>query len=233
MEYSKFPLVFSIFIYIMELGDSMKLYVLDITDIEEKEIKTIRLKGSSDKIHITRQKTGFGYKRFLICPNCGERRTKLYSYNQIDMYCRACIPGGMYKGITHTTKGGTLNIHYRMNRIAEKYNIKFKVPFSYYQLLLERPKYMRYDKWEEGARKLQILENMRFQTIFFQKKYDSNLIKYVLENCLYIYELWEIDKYILNWEEIAFIHKKWAQRLLSSISTNFVQKQGIKTFRTP
>jgi len=178
------------------------LYTLDIKDIKDKEIDFVKLSSNKKTIHITRQKTGFGYKRFLQCPICKSRRTKLYSYDQENVYCRSCSSNNIYKGITDTTKGGARELSYRMHRIAEKYNIKLKFPFSYKQLLLEKPKCIRHKTWFEVGMKLQILENMRFQAITWNKQYEPKFIKYTLDNCLYVYEIWEVEKYLFDWEKL-------------------------------
>lgn len=180
--------------------------ILDIKDIKASRTDNVRLKVNDKLIDIgiDRQKTGFGYKRFLLCPNCDERRTKLYIYGPADIYCRSCSPYGPYEGITHTTKGGTSSITYRMYRLAADYKIELEFPFSYYQTFNKKPKYMRWDKWNRGVKQLQILENMRFQTIFFDRKYDASLIKFILENHDRVnYNLCDIKENLYDWGAIA------------------------------
>lgn len=179
----------------------MRIQVLDIKEVKEIVKKDMfSIKGIDCPIYIDEQKTGFGYKKFLICPACGESRTKLYIINMCNIYCRTCSPKGPYEGITHTTRGGTDEIQYRMARVAAKYKIPLKYPFQFYDVIWKRPKYMRYNKWEEGLYKLQALENMRFQTIFFKKKYSATVINRVLNYCPCIYSMPELIKYLIDWE---------------------------------
>lgn len=175
------------------------LGINEVKDIVKSD--KFSIKGMDCPIYIDEQKTGFGYKKFFICPDCGERRTKLYIINMCNIYCRTCSPKGPCEGITHTTRGGTDEIEYRMARVAAIYKIPLKYPFQFYDVIWKRPKYMRYEKWEEGLYKLQVLENMRFQTIFFKKKYSASVINRVLNYCPCKYSMLELMKYLINWEE--------------------------------
>lgn len=183
----------------------MKLYTLDIKELDIKAAEHIKIKGIDKKIYIEKQKTGFGYKHFLVCPDCGSNREKLYITDTKQTYCRTCAPKeiqtAIYRGITHTTRGGTSEMEYRMSRVAAAYNIPLEYPFSYLNVALERPKYMRVKKWTEGIRKLQILENMRNQTIFFNEKYDAKLIQKIFDDYLYYYTIQELKDYFYNWHK--------------------------------
>lgn len=70
----------------------------------------------------------------------------------------------------------------------------------FYDVIWQRPKYTRHKKWEEGLIKLQILEIMRNQTIFFKKKYSASLINRALDIYKHIYSLPELVKYFFDWE---------------------------------
>lgn len=181
----------------------MRVYTLDIRELENKDVEYIKLKNITVRIYIAKQKTGFGYKHFLQCPNCGSNRERLYLTGNNQIYCRSCSPKHIkkeiYRGITYTTRGGRDEIAYRMARIAKVYSIPLKFPFDYMSIILKRPKYMRLNKWTEGLYKLQILENMRNQTIFFNKKYEAALIQRILEDHLYDYTIADVQRYFLNW----------------------------------
>lgn len=47
------------------------------------------------RISIARQKTGYGYKRYFICPVCGGRRTRLYTSDK-GFVCRNCLDIDIY-----------------------------------------------------------------------------------------------------------------------------------------
>lgn len=95
-----------------------------------------------------------------------------------------------------------------MNKLARKYGIKIKYPFSYYQLLLEKPKNMHYKTWESVARQLQILENMRNQAIFYNTFLKPREITYVLDNCLYYFDLCTLEDRFISWRDVIQHSKK-------------------------
>lgn len=179
----------------------MILQSLDIKYLDMKKHKDyVELSDTKDKIYLAEQTTGFGVKYFFRCPRCNSRREKIYSIDHKYLYCRSCIPINIYKGIQNNTKGGDEEIYYRMKKVAEHYNIgSWEFPFDYMQLSLSRPKYMRVKKWEEGIRKLQALENMRFQNILYKNKYNSKTINHVFKNRLYAYTLLDMRNNFINW----------------------------------
>lgn len=152
-------------------------------------------------VKITYQKTGFGEKPFLCCPKCGSRREKLYLYAE-RLLCRECLPYSIYRGLTHSTKGGSKYIKYRMQRLAANNRIILKGPFHYDNY--PKPKGKNADEWEMILKKLQALENMRNQAIFLNKRYSDQTMRSVLQgNNALLYELWlyDLDRYFYNWDE--------------------------------
>ena len=188
-----------------------KMYYIDVKDIAETGTYIIN-GDSKNTIEVTEQKTGFGYKLFLVCPRCGARRTKLYMQDN-NLICRSCIPMNIYEPIQNGTKGGTRYIDYRMRKIARKYGIKIVLPFNYITMALSRPKYVRCDTWEKVARQLQVLQSFRAQSIYCgigkHKIYSVKEINYVLNNCLYVYDLDELYDYMfgIDWTRIIEWHK--------------------------
>lgn len=161
------------------------------------------------EIPLSRQKTGFGVRMFFLCPRCGERRAKLYDLNG-RLYCRSCIPSNRspYAGLTHVTKGGRLDINYRMHRLAKKYDIDIKMPFYYYDY--PKPKGCSHYKWEFVMRQLQALENMRNQSIFCKKKWKTRTIRSILDgtniillndDCDAGLTLYEMTKFFIDWDD--------------------------------
>lgn len=181
-----------------------KFYIMDIRNVPPEYRERFNIYDTD--IYISEQKTGFGVKRFMVCPYCGKRRERLYIVNESLIYCRTCLPNGLsiYKGLTHSTDGGTREIEYRMKRAAHKYKIPIrKWPFSYIDVLFDRPKYYRIKKWDEGLRVLQILENLRTQTIFYSNTYKPEIIDRLIKGHLYDYSLPELEKWLYNWYEVA------------------------------
>ena len=65
--------------------------------------------GREYEVQFAGQRTGYGEKKFFICPRCGSRRTKLYLYGD-QLLCRSCYPGEFYRTIKNVTPGGDLYI---------------------------------------------------------------------------------------------------------------------------
>lgn len=177
--------------------------MIDIRQIQDLGVDTKKgfliLDKPYPNIHFAHQETGFGSKSFFICPTCGSRRVKLYVIKN-NIYCRSCSPISPYKGIQNSTKGGERELAYRIKKIAKEYKINYRFPFSYWEYVFDRPKYMRVKKWQDGLRKMQIMENMRFQNILYKTTYEPKLINFIFENCLYRYSLKDIQEYVIDWK---------------------------------
>lgn len=159
----------------------------------------INMEGHDYQIFISRQITGFGEKCFMICPDCGERFTKLYFINE-KLKCRNCGNVKAYWAIQNTTKGGYIEIQYRMEIIAQKNNISFEYPFDYMKIIIDER--MRKPKLVETIKILQALENMRNQNIFSNTVYSTKSIKSVINGehpNLKKYSLMEIRNYFFPW----------------------------------
>lgn len=188
------------------------MYYIDVKDVMEVMRESeypgtdqyntyLSVEGQPFCVKIAYQKTGFGEKSFLCCPECGSRRVKLYLYSG-RLLCRDCLPYSIYRGLTHTTKGGYKYIKYRMQRLAANNGIILKGPFCYYNY--PNPKGKNDDAWEMVLKKLQALENMRIQALSFNKRYSEKTIRSVLQEknvLLYILDLYDIDRYFYNWDK--------------------------------
>lgn len=144
----------------------MKLLLLDIRDIPKEYKCGITVCGKS--IYMSMQKTGFGEKRFMICPKCGRRRVKLYYHNN-EFYCRSCIGINIYMNRTNMyDEGGVHLIMYYIVKVAKKLNIEYKdlkFPLSPEDFLFSKPKYMRWEKFVLIVKQLIALEAMRWRAI--------------------------------------------------------------------
>lgn len=185
----------------------MRRYI-DIRDCIELGAKkvpaaTVKLEnGPEYNVQFASQKTGFGEKTFLVCPVCGSRRTKLYVCNDV-LVCRDCYPLPVYSGIKNVTPGGYKYIAHRMHSFAKANGIQIKrFPFIY--LEYEKPKYKHFEKWHDAITKLQALENMRNQAVFFRKIYPLEVVNSIFEDkniYLYVCELYDLDTYFYDWEK--------------------------------
>ncbi len=142
-------------------------------DADRVKIKT----GDVEQILLlTYQKTGFGQKRFFLCPCCSARVQRLY-WNSRRWACAKCNKVNRYKGIQNKTKGGYAEIQYRMQTLAEKNDIQFSFPFNYLDFALD-PR-MRKNTFRQCIKVLQALENMRFYSIMYHSTYKPKVIRMV------------------------------------------------------
>ncbi|MEG2984124.1 MAG: hypothetical protein RR835_05450 [Peptostreptococcaceae bacterium] len=135
-------------------------------------------------IVVDKQKTGFGYKSFFVCSECGERRTKLY-YKFGMFICRGCCDENVYKYRTNIyDEGGEGLIIYKINKLAKKLGVRASeviYPINRLNFFDKRPKYMRYKEFETILKQLEILEELRFNIIFLNAKYSASEINKLID----------------------------------------------------
>lgn len=198
----------------------MRKYI-DIQDCVSRgprEMTTATIKLDNDReyeVQFADQRTGYGEKKFFVCPKCGGRRTQLYLYWE-QLLCRSCYPIPVYRSIKNVTPGGDIYIAHRMRSLARKEKIELQeIPFYYFEY--QKPKYRQFKKWHTAIVKLQALENMRRQAFFFNKRYPSDVIRGVLkgENALlYVCTLQELDRYFYNWEDGSRLYNRFPDYFL-------------------
>lgn len=167
----------------------------------ENTIAVIKLENNSEyELQFAHQKTGFGSKMFFVCPVCGKRRTKLYLFDNSIM-CRECYPFPVYQNIKNVKQCGYKYIAHRMRKYAQANGIQLKrFPFRY--LDYEKPKYKHLERWLDTITKFQALENMRKQSLFFNKNYSLDVINSIFKNeniYLYVCDLQELEVYRYDW----------------------------------
>lgn len=138
---------------------------------------TFALGEGKRTVQLAYQKTGYGQKRFFICPYCGKRTEHLYIVGD-HLKCRVCSGVKKYEGIQNNTKGGYDEIGYRMQKYAAKHDIVFAFPFDYTAFIFD-PRTSK-KKFRDDLNILQALENMRFHALFFKCRYKPSVIKSVL-----------------------------------------------------
>lgn len=167
--------------------------------------------GKENTVYFEYQKTGYGQKRFFLCPCCGKRVTKLYSM-RYGYRCRECGGINPYKGIKNMTKGGSDEITYRMLKYAAKHGIQFEFPFDYLQFATDER--IRKKSFLKSLKILQGLENMRFQAIMNKTTYSSKVLSSVCKGqhlLLQEKSLYDLKNWIYNWntgQEIIVPHPK-------------------------
>jgi hypothetical protein len=181
----------------------MKYACLDISRID-KQYKAgssicATVDGEQCAVQLAAQKCGFGERKFLVCARCGRRTMRLYKKAGALFLCDKCAGINLYKPIQNGTKGGYIELAYRMERYATKQGIVFKYPFDYKQFLND-PR-MKKPSFRKSILILQALENMRAQNIFFKTVYKQETIKAVLSGkhpLLSKKSLYEMQKWLWN-----------------------------------
>lgn len=140
---------------------------------------TIRTGDKSQVICLAYQKTGYGQKRFFVCPYCSKRVQRLYQSEGSDWKYRKCSGVNPYYGMQNNTKGGYDEIAYRMRKYADKVGIQFSFPFNYLDFVLDARTHKK--KFRDSVKVLQALENMRFQALFYKTRYSSKLLSQVIK----------------------------------------------------
>lgn len=181
----------------------MEMMILDVYRLtpEQKAGSKIAVASGEQKsvIQLAEQKTGFGVRKFFVCPVCGERRVKLYFVGN-GFKCATCGKINLYTGIQNGTKGGERELEYRMMRFAAAHEIgEIEWPFDYRNYIFDTR--MSRTSFRRKIAILQALENMRSQNIFFKTVYSQKAIKAVLtgkhpllkEKTLYELQKWFWD----------------------------------------
>lgn len=120
-------------------------------------------------IDIVKQKTGFGYKKFFKCPFCGQRRQNLYySESDLKFACRSCININVFRYRTNLYDGNVANvISYKVAKVMKELNANTShvSMFNLIEHIPDKPKYMRWDKYEISVKRLYFLHWMWEQCI--------------------------------------------------------------------
>ena len=167
--------------------------------------------GKQNTIEFCYQKTGFGKKRFLMCPYCSKRVEILYR-SESGYKCRDCLGIKPYRGIKNMTKGGADEIAYRMKQYAYKHDITFEFPFDY--TVFGNDERSRKQSFRDKLMVLQGLENMRFQAIMGKTTYSSKVISSVCRGkhpLLKAVSLYDLKNWVYNWntgKEIILYHPR-------------------------
>lgn len=173
------------------------LYKIAMKDIPTSYKTGARLYGTN--VYFAAQKTGYGTRRLFICPTCDERRMALFRF-QGELYCRSCLPFDIYHYRRNLyDEGGTALIYWNMRRLLASVGItKITYPFEYQNYLFNRPRYIRQDKYAKTIKKAQMLENMRFCALFFNKTFTAADIRaYTADSFIDRYRLQDIYGSIL------------------------------------
>ena len=177
---------------------------IDVRDLKGK-IKdnavqvTLEVIGKRHQIMLAYQNNGFGKKRFFVCPYCSKNVQYLYITGN-SLKCRVCS-GMKYTGIQNNTKGGYVEIAYRMKKYAAAHDIQFDFPFNYLDFVLDGR--MHREKFRNYVIVLQALENMRFQGIICKTTYSAKTIRQVISGkhpLLQKCTLMELKEYFYDWE---------------------------------
>lgn len=181
--------------YSVKFGKSKKYTKID----EDKLILFGRMKSYAhggwlhykiQEILISKQKTGFGYKSFFVCPVCGERRTRIYCHENKELFkCRSCIGKNIYSERCNLyDEGGVAVIEYKINKLLHKLNIENFNPKTVPPMPIDfagcKPKYMRYEEFDLLVRQIMMLYKLKQNVDYQLAKYTTSEINYFIHPCL-------------------------------------------------
>jgi hypothetical protein len=143
-------------------------------------------------INTETQKTGYGYKSFFVCPECGASRVKLY-YQDGEYLCRKCLKLNyprqqMYdEDITNVITRTQVLILYKLGvpskDIGDMLSRIATFPSTYnsdgtqFMLLINKPKGMHYKTYLKYLKRLDHLEKARVSFILLKDTYSWRVYK--------------------------------------------------------
>lgn len=129
-------------------------------------------------VRITQQRTGFGYRRYFLCPCCGRKCGKVHLYEEV-LYCQRCIPLSLYRyrqGLYD--EGGSALIVWHMERLAEKVGIKrIKFPYWFLDYPDKSPLGIGSKRYLKTLLTIQAMERLRTAAIFLGCRFTAREIK--------------------------------------------------------
>lgn len=152
------------------------------------------------KVYVIKHPTGFGQRRYFLCPSCGTKCGKLYvddGYPQ----CRQCTPINPYRHRQNMYDGGgqdliTWHMYKIFHRIFPGKHIDW--PFDCMKYMPDKPKYMSYEKYRIQLLKLQTLENMRCSAIFHGYRATGATIRqYTRKEFVGRFVYWQLKEYFI------------------------------------
>lgn len=177
--------------------------------LDTKKINPIQV------VKVKYQKTGFGYKKFFVCPVCGARRQFLYLDDSLHFVCRKCLGKNVYKDRTSLYDENIENVI--------KYKIVQQVkllsnPIAKVSILdlpggiPKKPRYMREKKYSLIRMRISFLTWMYWQHVGSKQDFTITEINEMLEenNTRFVYEHMlfrefypELDALIRKYENLS------------------------------
>ena len=137
-----------------------------ISDLYPTEQDSIILHGHVE-VTITHNVTGFGQRRYFICPSCNRQCAKLH-YLYRDWFCHVCIPQRQYAKRQNMYRRGRNLIKWHMDRLLTKNGLRD---------LKQRPKHMNKQKYDEIVTQYGRLFELLNFSIFFNYRPTAKSIK--------------------------------------------------------
>jgi len=177
------------------MSGRLVLETLKVSDVPVEYQDTITAAGVN--VQIITQLTGFGRRRYFICPTCERKCGKLHniSYIKNRLYCQSCVPIDLYRvrRSLYDEAGQSLIVWHMNKMVATISDQPIKFPFHYLNYDIDPPPNMSRKKYREALLKLQILENMRFAVIAHGFQYTaSDIRKYAGKVFISLFELLQV-----------------------------------------
>ena len=173
---------------------------LKVSDIPEGY--TVR--SGQDIVRLIMQRTGFGYRRYFLCPSCGRKCGKLYM-SASRLHCQQCTPLDPYKARRSLYDEDSARlITWHMDKLAATISdAHIEYPFHYLRYPIDPPQGISRRKYRETLLKQQIMQNMRHAALcsgFCVTAADIR--KYTSKNFINLFTLWLVADYQIFGTEI-------------------------------
>jgi endogenous inhibitor of DNA gyrase (YacG/DUF329 family) len=159
------------------------LHVLQVADVPAEYQDAITTAGVTVKI--VTQRTGFGQRRYFLCPTCGRKCGKLHRITIGEktykpFFCQKCIPLDLYKSRRNMYDEDSHSlIVWHMNKLAATViDRPIKYPYCLIDYLTDKPPPgMSWRRYYNTLEKLQRMERLRMAAIFHGMKFTAREIK--------------------------------------------------------
>ena len=149
---------------------------LRVSDVpnENQDIITV----ADTDVQIILQRTGFGYRRYFICPFCDSKCGKLHRISK-KLHCPSCTPLDLYAYRRNLyDEGGTTLIVWQTKRLARKIGITdIRFPFDLVDYLDTQPPGVSWRRYIKTLERIQRMERLRFLIIFRGYRFTATEIK--------------------------------------------------------
>lgn len=178
------------------------LGIITVADVPREYGNAVTVAGIA--VRMVPQRTGFGWRRYFLCPSCGRKCAKLHQIVE-GLHCQSCSPVDLYayrRGLYDEDSHHLIVWH--MHKLAATINDEpIQYPYHYFNYPIEPPQGMSHERYRKTLLRLQILENMRYAAIAHGCRFTGADIRhYISERFISLFDLWQVADYQIFGTEV-------------------------------